>query len=72
MIKRIKQWIKSKTAWGAVFIGGLPIVIEQYIPEVKDVITNKFGLEYGVAYGFFATIIMLYFRSITTTSIRDK
>lgn len=69
---KIKKWIKSKTAWVAVSLGSISIIVEQYTPEIKDIISTRLGIEYGVAYGILVSIAMLYLRSITTTSISDK
>ena len=69
---KLKQWIKSKTAWVAVSLGSISVIVEQYTPEIKDIVSTKLGIEYGVAYGILVSIAMLYLRSITTTSIKDK
>ena len=43
-------------------------VVESYTGEIKD----KLGDTYGLAYAIVFSIGMIYLRSITTTSIKDK
>ena len=67
MIKKIKQWLKSKSINFALIMGSLG-AIESYTGEIKD----KLGDTYGLAYAIVFSIGMIYLRSITTTSIKDK
>lgn len=43
-------------------------VIESYTGEIKD----KLGDSYGLVYAIVFSIGMIYLRSITTTSLKDK
>lgn len=67
MIKRIKRWFKSKSINFALLMGSLGVV-ESYTGEIKD----KLGDSYGLAYAIVFSIGMIYLRSITTTSLKDK
>ena len=67
MIRKIKQWLKSKSINFALIMGSLGVV-ESYTGEIKD----KLGDTYGLAYAMVFSIGMIYLRSITTTSLKDK
>jgi hypothetical protein len=66
-MKRLKQWLKSKSINFALFMGALGVV-ESYTGEIKD----KLGDTYGLAYAMVFSIGMVYLRLITSTSIKDK
>lgn len=72
LLKPAKQWIRSKTAWVAVAMGSLPVILEGYLPEIKSVITEKLGTEWGVVYGVVFTMAMIVMRSVTTEPISTK
>jgi hypothetical protein len=67
MMKKIKQWLKSKSINFALIMGALGVV-ESYTGEIKD----KLGDAYGLAYAMVFSIGMVYLRLITSTSIKDK
>jgi len=64
---KIKQWFKSKSINFALIMGGLG-VIENYTGEIKD----KLGDTYGLVYAIVFSIGMIYLRSITTESLKNK
>ena len=64
---KIKKWLKSKSINFALLMGALGIV-ESYTGEIKD----KLGDSYGLVYAIVFSIGMIYLRSITTTSLKDK
>ena len=66
-MKKIKQWLKSKSINFALIMGALGVV-ESYTGEIKD----KLGDAYGLAYAMVFSIGMVYLRLITSTSIKDK
>jgi hypothetical protein len=66
-INKLKQFLKSKSINFALIMGALG-VIESYTGEIKD----KLGDTYGLAYAMVFSIGMIYLRSITTTSLKDK
>lgn len=68
----IKQWIRSKTAWVAVAMGSLPVILEGYMPEIKGIISDKLGTEWGVVYGVVFSVAMIVMRSVTTEPISTK
>jgi phosphoribosylformylglycinamidine (FGAM) synthase-like enzyme len=67
MMNKIKQWFKSKSINFALVMGALG-VIENYTGEVKE----KLGDTYGLVYAIIFSIGMIYLRSITTESLKDK
>ena len=64
---KIKKWLKSKSINFALLMGSLGVV-ESYTGEIKD----KLGDSYGLVYAIVFSIGMIYLRSITTTSLKDK
>lgn len=66
-MNKLKQFLKSKSINFALLMGGLG-VIESYTGEIKD----KLGDTYGLAYAIIFSIGMIYLRSITTESLKDK
>ncbi len=67
MMNKLKQFLKSKSINFALIMGALGVV-ESYTGEIKD----KLGDTYGLAYAMVFSIGMIYLRSITDTSIKDK
>jgi len=66
-MKKIKQWFKSKSINFALIMGALGVV-ESYTGEIKA----QLGDTYGLAYAIIFSIGMIYLRSITSTSLKDK
>ena len=67
LIIKIKKWFKSKSINFALLMGSLGVV-ESYTGEINV----KLGDTYGLAYAMVFSIGMIYLRSITTTSLKDK
>jgi hypothetical protein len=67
MMKKIKQWLKSKSINFALVMGVLGVV-EAYTGEIKAQLGDTYGLVYAIIF----SIGMIYLRSITTTSLKDK
>jgi uncharacterized phage-like protein YoqJ len=66
-MNKLKQFLKSKSINFALIMGALG-VIESYTGEIKD----KLGDTYGLAYAILFSIGMIYLRSVTTESLKDK
>jgi hypothetical protein len=66
-MNKLKQFLKSKSINFALIMGALGVV-ESYTGEIKD----KLGDTYGLAYAIVFSIGMIYLRSITTESLKDK
>ncbi len=66
-MNKLKQFLKSKSINFALIMGSLGVV-ESYTGEIKD----KLGDTYGLVYAIVFSIGMIYLRSITTTSLKDK
>lgn len=66
-MNKLKQFLKSKSINFALIMGALGVV-ESYTGEIKD----KLGDTYGLVYAIVFSIGMIYLRSITTTSLKDK
>lgn len=66
-MNKLKQFIKSKSINFALIMGALGVV-ESYTGEIKD----KLGDTYGLVYAITFSIGMIYLRSITSTSLKDK
>ncbi len=72
MKKQLKQWLKSKTAYAAAVLGAIPFALENYTPEIKQIITDHISHEWSVFYGVIVFTVMIVMRKFTTTSIEDK
>jgi len=66
-MSKLKQFLKSKSINFALIMGALGVV-ESYTGEIKD----KLGDTYGLAYAIIFSIGMIYLRSITNISLKDK
>jgi hypothetical protein len=66
-MEKLKQFLKSKSINFALIMGALGVV-EAYTGEIKD----RLGDTYGLAYAMVFSIGMIYLRSITNTSLKDK
>jgi len=68
----MKKWLRSKTAWMAVVMGSIPAILEGYTPEIKQVISDKLGTEWGIVYGVMFAVAMLAMRRVTKEPISAK
>ena len=66
-LSKLKQYLKSRTINWALIMGFLG-VFESYTNEISNFIGGNFGLYYSVSFG----LLMVYMRSITTSSLEDK
>lgn len=66
MLKKIKQYFKSKTIWAATIISVLG-VIESNFHFLQDYLKEY----YGVSWVIFS-VIMVVLRAVTTQSLDDK
>jgi len=71
-LKAIKKRILSKTYHVAGAMMSVGIVVEQYAPEIKQVISDKIGVSWGIAYAVVFGIAMQIMREITKEPISQK
>ena len=68
----IKKRIRSKTYHAASVMMSVGIVAEQYIPEIKQVVSDKIGVSWGIAFAIMFGVAMLAMREITKEPISAK
>lgn len=71
-MNRILKRLKSKTNHAAVYLMGVGIVVDQYTPEIKQIVAEKVGVSWGVAYAVIFGIVMYVLREMTTKPIEEK
>lgn len=70
-MRSIKQWLKSKSINFALLMGALG-VMEAYTGDIKMYLEAHNLPGFGIVYSIIFSVGMIYLRSITTTSLKDK
>ncbi|MDO9304644.1 MAG: hypothetical protein Q7T77_04905 [Sulfuricurvum sp.] len=68
----IKKRIRSKTHRAAFFMMSIGVVVEGYAPEIKQVVSDHFGMSWGILYAVIFMLVMNALREITTKPIEEK
>lgn len=71
-MNNILKRLKSKTHHVATYLMGIGIVVDQYTPEIKQIVAEKVGVSWGVVYAVAFGIAMYVLRELTTKPIKDK
>lgn len=68
----IKKRLKSKTNRAAAYMMAVGVVVEAYAPEIKQVVSEHFGVSWGIVYAVGFMLLMNALREITNSPIEDK
>lgn len=70
--KAIKKRIRSKTYHVASVMLSIGVTVETYSPEIKQVVADKIGVSWGIAYAIMFALSMQVMREITKEPISAK
>lgn len=70
--KAIKKRIRSKTYHVASVMLSIGVTVETYSPEIKQVVADKIGISWGIAYAVMFALSMQFMREITKEPISAK
>jgi hypothetical protein len=70
--KAIKKRILSKTYHVASVMLSIGVTVETYSPEIKQVVADKIGVSWGIAYAVMFALSMQFMREITKEPISAK
>lgn len=68
----IKKRIRSKTYHVASVMLSIGVTVETYSPEIKQVVAEKIGVSWGIAYAVMFALAMQFMREITKEPISAK